>query len=234
MNQLITATTQDHLDILDIKDDFVVLKNGMVSVVLSTTAVNFDLLSTIEQDALISAFSMLLNSITFPVQVVVRSKKLDITKYVDKVRKTEIKISDPLMKSQAQAYRKYVQDVIRINQVLDKKFFVVLSYGAKSFATQPGTGPFDWLFKLLGSQNTRTSVNIQKAVSDAKVALIPRVDHITKEFNRIGVKTKQLLTQDLVELYFDLYNPSSMYGQRIRTNIDDYKSAIVSPAILEE
>ena len=81
---LVKATTQDHLDIEDIRDNMVILKNGSVCAVLQTTAVNFDLLSEIEQDAIIAAFSMLLNSISFPVQVVVRSKRLDITKYIEK------------------------------------------------------------------------------------------------------------------------------------------------------
>ena len=95
--QDIAPTTQDHLDIFDIKDDLTVLKTGTVCAVIQTTAVNFDLLSEIEQDAIIAAFSMLLNSITFPMQVVIRSRKLDISKYVDKVRKVESKISDPYL-----------------------------------------------------------------------------------------------------------------------------------------
>lgn len=230
----IIATTQDHLDILDIKDNFVILKNGQVSVVLKTTAVNFDLLSTMEQDALISAFSMLLNSITFPVQVVVRSKRLDITKYIEKVRLTESKITDPLMKMQAESYRKFVQETIKKNDVLDKRFFVSISNGGKNFATQPGSGPFDWLFSLLGTQNSRVNVNIEESIKQARVYLMPKIDYISKEFNRIGIKTSQLTTQELVELYFDLYNPSSRSGQRIRTGIEDYKSAVVSPAILGE
>ena len=69
MADKITNTTQEQIDILDIKEDLVILKNGIVCSVLQTTAVNFDLLSEIEQDAIIAAFSMLLNSITFPVQV---------------------------------------------------------------------------------------------------------------------------------------------------------------------
>lgn len=234
MTAQITATTQDHLDILDIKNDFVILKNGVVSIVLYTTAVNFDLLSEVEQDALISAFSMLLNSVTFPVQVVVRSKKLDISKYVDKVQKVESKITDPLMKTQASAYRKFVQDVIKENEVLDKRFFVVLSTGARNVAIEPGSGPFDWISKLMGSQNKRVNVNVEQVMKEAQAHLVPRADHITKEFNRLGVKARKLGTQELVELYFDLYNPTSQHGQRIRTNIEDYKSAIVSPAILEE
>jgi hypothetical protein len=234
MSAQITSTTQEHLDILDIKDDFVILKNGVVSVVLYTTAVNFDLLSEVEQDALISAFSMLLNSVTFPIQVVVRSKKLDISKYVEKVQRIESKITDPLLKGQAQAYRKFVQDVIKQNEVLDKKFFVGRATGAKNVAVEPGSGPFDWVARLMGSQNKRVNVNVDQALSQARAHLLPRSDHVVREFNRLGVKARRLTTQELVELYFDLYNPSSVSGQRIRTNVDDYKAAIVSPAILEE
>jgi hypothetical protein len=234
MSNQITATTQEHLDILDIKDDFVILKTGVVSTVLYTTAVNFDLLSEVEQDALISAFSMLLNSVTFPVQVVVRSKKLDISKYVEKVQRIESKITDPLMKIQAQSYRKFVQDVIKQNDVLDKKFYVVISTGAKNVAVEPGSGPFDWIARLMGTQNKRVNVNVDQVLSQARAHLTPRADHLVKEFNRLGVKARKLNTQELVELYFDLYNPSSLAGQRIRTNVEDYKSAIVSPAILEE
>jgi len=227
------ATTQDHLDILDIKDNFVILKNGAVCAVIQTTAVNFDLLSEIEQDAIIAAFSMLLNSITFAIQIVIRSRKLDISKYVEKVRKVEMKITDPLLKHQAEAYRKFVQEVIKVNEVLDKRFYVVIPSGV-SRVGEEGAGAFDWIMKLMGTQNRRTSVNVEKVLQAGKIELDPKVDHVTKEFNRIGIKTKQLSTQELVELYFDIYNPSTAHGQRIRTNVEDYKTAIVNPAIIEE
>lgn len=228
----ITTTTQEHLDILEIKDNLVVLKNGIICAVLQTTAVNFDLLSEIEQDAIIAAFSMLLNSITFPIQVVLRSKKLDITKYIEKIQRVESKITDPLMKHQAEAYRKFVQEVIKTNEVLDKKFFVVVPSGATMSLEQ--TGAFDWVTKLFGTQNKRVNVNVDKAIQDASIQLSPKIDHVAKEFSRLGVKSRQLTTQELVELYFDIYNPTTLSGQRIRTNVEDYKTAVVSPAIIEE
>ena len=155
-------TTQDHLDILDIKDDFVVLKNGSVCAVLQTNAVNFDLLAEIEQDAIITAFSTLLNSITFPMQIVIRSKKLDITKYLDKVQRVEMKIQDPLLRRQAEAYRKFVQEVIKTNEVLDKKFYVVVP-SKSSAPSQGGTsGPFDWISRLIGASNKRINFEISK------------------------------------------------------------------------
>jgi hypothetical protein len=229
----IKATTQDHLDIEEIKDDLVILKNGSVCSVLQTTAVNFDLLSEIEQDAIIAAFSMLLNSITFPVQVVLRSKKLDISKYIEKVQRTENKITDPLLKYQAASYKEFVADFIVRNEVLDKKFYVAIPSGGSS-EKDLGANPFEWIFKLFGLHTKRVTVDVNAALKRAQTQLTPKVDHLIGEFNRIGVKARQLNTQELVELYFDIYNPSSVHGQRIRTNIDDYKTAIVNPAILEE
>ncbi|EKD95981.1 MAG: hypothetical protein ACD_24C00233G0002 [uncultured bacterium] len=227
------ATTQEHLDVEEIKDNLVILKSGSVAAVLQTTAVNFDLLSEIEQDAIIAAFSMLLNSLTFPVQVVIRSKRLDITKYIEKVQRIENRLQDPLLKHQAEAYRKFVQEIIKTNDVLDKTFYVTISTGG-GMESELSSGPFDFLSKLLGTHTKRVRVNVDAALKMAQTQLVPRVDHVIGEFNRIGVKARQLTTQELVELYFDIYNPSSIHGQRIRTNVDDYKTALVNPAIFEE
>lgn len=229
----VTATTQDHLDIEDIQDDLVILKNGSVAGILSTTAVNFDLLSEIEQDAIIAAFSMLINSITFPIQIVLRSKRLDITNYLEKVTKVESKIEDPLLKHHAEAYRKFVQETITKNEVLDKKFYVIVSTN-RPISKETGENPFEFITRLFGTHTKRVNVNVQRVLKDAKTDLEPKLDHIKKEFRRIGIKAEQLKTQEIVELYFDIYNPSTVHGQRIKTDISDYQTAIVNPAIFEE
>ncbi len=236
MTDKITATTQQHLDIVDIRDDLVVLKNGSVAGILKTTAVNFDLLSEIEQDAIIAAFSMLINSITFPIQIVIRSKRLDISSYLERVVKVERKIEDPLLKHQAEAYRKYVQETITNNDVLDKKFYVVVSTN-KIVGGGPGSNnPFDFFIRLFqpNTNNMRANVDIPKAIKTAKVELEPKLAHLQKEFRRLGIKAEQLNTQELVELFFDIYNPSAVHGQRIKTNVADYQTAIVNPAIFED
>jgi type IV secretory pathway VirB4 component len=229
----ITATTQQHLDIEDIRDDMVILKNGSAAAVLKTTAVNFDLLSEIEQDAIIAAFSMLINSITFPIQIVIRSKKLDISNYLEKVIKVERKIEDPLLKHQAEAYRKFVQETISKNEVLDKKFYIIVSTN-KPISKDGGSNPFEFITRLFGTHTKRKDVNVNRALKEAKMELEPKLAHITKEFRRIGVQAEQLNTQELVELYFDIYNPSAVHGQRIQTDINDYQTAVVNPAIFEE
>src|SRR3989344_249529 len=229
----IKSTTQEHLDMEDIKDDLVVLKSGDVAAVITTTAVNFALLSEIEQDALIAAFSMLLNSITFPMQVVIRSKRVDISNYLTKVVQTERSLTDPLLKQQAQSYRKYIQEIIKVNDVLDKKFYVVVPSGSAKYQ-ELGSSPFDWIGRLLGMHTKRVKVNVEQALLRAKPDLLPKVEHLIGEFNRLGIKARQLNTQAIVELYFDFYNPATAQSQRVRTSIGDYKTALVEPAILEE
>ena len=84
-----SSTTQDHLDIANIKDNIVLLKNGGACAVLQAYAINFDLLSLPEQDAAIAAYSSLLNSLSFPIQVTIRSKEMDISEYIDRIKEYE-------------------------------------------------------------------------------------------------------------------------------------------------
>ncbi len=232
--QNVKTTTQDHLDIVDIKGNVVVLQNGSIAAVIQTRAVNFNLLSDIEQDAIIASFSMLLNSITFPVQVVIRSKKLDITKYIEKVIRVERQITDPLLKKQAEAYRRFIQEIIKQNEVLDKSFYVIVPAGGTTASGDIASQPFGWLIRLLGKQNKRVKVDVDRTIQAYMPELMPKVDHLIKQFNRLNIQARQLNTQELVQLYFDIYNPVSKHNQRIQTNIDDYKSAVVNPAFADE
>lgn len=230
----VKQTTQEHLDIVDIKNNVVVLQNGSIAAVIQTRAVNFNLLSDIEQDAIIAAFSMLLNSITFPVQVVIRSKKLDISKYIEKVIRVERQITDPLLKKQAEAYRRFIQEIIKQNDVLDKSFYVVVPAGGTVSTGDVASQPFGWLTRLLGRQNKRVHVDVDRNVQAYMPELMPKVDHLIKQFSRLNIQAKQLNTQELVQLYFDIYNPIAKHNQRIQTNIDDYRAAVVNPAFAEE
>lgn len=232
-NPEIKTTTQNHLDIEDIRDGMVILKNGEVAAILTTTAVNFALLSEREQDALISAFSMLLNSITYPIQVVIRSKRIDISNYLKRVIKTEKGLEDPLLKKQAQSYRKFVQNIVKTNEVLAKNFYIVIPAGTAKQKVR-GSTPFDWLEKLTGKHTKRINVNVDQVLNKAKPNLLPKVDHITGEFRRLGIKARQLKTQEIVELYFEMYNPETSQTQKLRTDINDYKTGIVEPAIIGE
>src|SRR3990170_5086173 len=103
-------STQEHLDIEDIRDDVVLLKNGSASALLQTTAVNFDLLSETEQDSMIFAFASLLNSLNFPIQILVRTKRMDITNYLYRIGEAKKNAPNPTLLNHIKRYEKFITD----------------------------------------------------------------------------------------------------------------------------
>src|SRR3990167_9436445 len=131
----IPASTQAHLDIEDIRDDLLVLKNGNVVIVLQTNAVNFDLLSEQEQDAMIFAYSQMLNSLSFPIQILIRSKLMDISSYLQKLREAKHQQTNHALIAQMELYENFIKELIAKNNVLDKRFYVIIPYTELSFSS---------------------------------------------------------------------------------------------------
>lgn len=212
------ASTQEHLDIEDIVDDLVVLKTGWVALVMSTTAVNFDLLSEAEQDATIYAYGAFLNSLTFPLQTLIRSKKADITAYFNSLEEAERTQPNPDLKNQIAKYKDFIQATVQQKTVLDKKFYLIINYST----TTAGFG----FGKKVPTFNSRAQL-----VETAKVALAPRRDHVIHQTARLGLLTRQLTTQELVELFYDIYNPAPAGTQRVILDSNSYTTPLVQPAI---
>lgn len=178
-------TTQQHLLISDIKDDILVLKNGGGALVLQVSAVNFGLLSDREQAAIISAFAQMLNSLNFSIQIVIYSERLNITSYLkllDIALKAQL---NPLLAKMISDYRQFIQTTIKENDVLDKKFFLVIPL----FALELGL--------------TTSQQSLQQKI---KTVLLPRRDQVIRQLNRVGLKATQLTNQKLIELFYDMYN----------------------------
>jgi len=214
-----TASTQAHLDVEDIIDDLVILKTGWVALVLSTTAVNFDLLSEVEQDATIYAYGAFLNSLSFPLQILVRSKKADITTYFKRLEEAENEQPNPDLKMQIQKYKDFIQLTVQRKTILDKRFYLVINFspleaGLKGFGKKPAKNKNQ--VELLGR---------------AKAALSPKKEHIIKQMSRLGLTAKQLTNKELIELFYDIYNPAPTGTQRIMLDTQSYTAPMVKPAL---
>lgn len=216
-------STQEHLDIDDIRDSLVVLKNGEAVSIIQTNAINFDLLSEREQDAIMFAYAALLNSLTFPIQVLVRTKRMDITNYMQTLSQARRKARTDIMRSQIDKYAYFIKNLVSKNQVLDKRFYIVIPYLAISLTQLKSVGTF------FGKAPPPT--NKWATIEKAKVNLSPKVEHIIKQLNRIGLKSKQLSTEELVELFYDLYNPEVTREQKAALATQEYTTPIVEPAI---
>ncbi len=179
--------TKEFILIDKITDDVAILKDGSVVMVIQTSAVNFDLLSENEQLAIIGSFAALLNSLSFSIQILIRSKKLDISHYLNTLKEAERKQTNPLLQLMMQRYRAFVAAIIRDNEVLDKQFYVILA-----------VSPIE-----LG---VVSSSNYEKNLPKAQNLLGPRRDHILKQLSRIGLKSTQLTNERLIRLFYDIYN----------------------------
>src|SRR3990167_3022024 len=215
-----SASTQEHLDIEDILEDLVILKSGWISMVLSTSSVNFDLLSETEQDATIYAYGAFLNSLTFPLEVLIRSKKADISSYFTHLEDAEASQPNPDIKAQIKKYKEFISSIVSQKTVLDKEFYLIINFS-----------PLEMGFKGLAKASGANAKNKKQLLLGAKASLAPKRDHIIKQMGRIGLNVKQLTTQELIELFYDIYNPAPTGTQRVILDTQSYTTPIVEPAV---
>ncbi|OGG06764.1 hypothetical protein A2872_00845 [Candidatus Gottesmanbacteria bacterium RIFCSPHIGHO2_01_FULL_42_12] len=195
------GSTQDHLEIEDIRDDIIILKDGSCALIIQTSAVNFGLLSQAEQEAIIYAYAGLLNSLTFAVQIVIRSKRKDISSYVAKLDQFEAKQENPLLKNQIAKYKEFVVKTVKDNNVLDKKFYIIIPFSSMELGVGSSAKS---LVKQRGLPLPKEII-----LEKAKVALSPKAEHLYRLMGSLGLKGRQMTTPELIELFFDAYNPNT-------------------------
>ncbi len=203
----IPYSTQDHLEVKDIIDDLVLTKTGSVALVIQTTAVNFDLLSEFEQENKIYAFAGLLNSLNFHIQILIRTNQIDITKYIDYLKAQDSKPMSEGLKYQLNIYTHFIQNLIVQNDVLDKKFYIVIPYNP--------AGEVSILNSLDSFNKDKEAERLKqlealkyKVIEQAAIFLSPKRDHVLKQLNRMGLLGHQLNNNELMELFYDIYNPN--------------------------
>lgn len=199
MSTPVRGTTQHFIDIEDIKGDLVVLKDGSCSLILETAAVNFGLLSEKEQDALIYAFSAFLNSLSFPIQIFIMSYKMDVTSYLDLIDQQLKKQQSPQLKEQIEKYYQFIANIVQENEVLEKRFFVVIPFNALELGIKGGF--------FFGKKGQKLPYPIGYIVKRAQTSLFPKRDHILRQLSRLGLRAGQLSTRQLIELFYNMYNP---------------------------
>ena len=227
-SQAITSTTQEFLDIFDVTDDLLLLKSGAAAVILQVTAMNFGLLAEEEQDAIIYGYAGLLNSLNYPIQIVVRSQTKDVTSYLNLLKEKEEETVSPSRKQQIRQYREFVADLVQERNVLDKKFYVVIP------ASGIELGIVQAQSILPGVKNPDiSSFDRSIIIERAKNLLEPKRDHIIAQFARIGMFSRQLVTQEIIQLFYTAYNPEASDGQKM-TDSRQYTSTVVEGNLEEK
>jgi len=200
----IKGTTQEHLPVEDIVNNIVVLKDGNCATVLQVSSVNFDLLAENEQNALVYAYGGILNSLNFPIQVLIRTKTKDISSYLKNLKTYENKQNNPLLKERIVNYEKFIEEMVKKNDVLSKIFYIIIPFstlelGISSLIPKGGRMPFDKNYIL----------------EKAKASLEPKRDQILRLFSRIGLDIKKVETKELIELFYSIYNEETADVQKM-------------------
>lgn len=202
-DKTISATTQELLPIADIVDGLVIYRNGGAAQIMESTSLNFGLLSKNEQEAVIASYAGLLNSFNFPVQIVVRSQKKDISNYMKFLTEAEGKIKSPKLRVIMQDYKNFVLEAIRKKNVLSKRFYIVIPFTpfelgvTKSVAASlPPT-----------SRNKPLPFPRSYVIRKSKIALYPKRDFLIRQAGRLQIKLKPLSNEGLLRLFYETFNP---------------------------
>lgn len=206
----IKSTTQKFIEIEDVKDDVFLLRDGSAGCIIEVGAVNYWLLSAEEQQAMIFAYANLLNSLSFPVQVLILSKKMNISSYLEYVDKKIEQQTNPNLKKILSSYKEFIKTIIKKGTVLEKRFFFVIPFS-----------PLE-----LGVSGVASNLNKEYIFSRAKTSLYPKRDHLIRLLLKIGLKPKVLYKQEIVELFYDLYNPSPT-GTKLAP-VESYTDVVLS------
>lgn len=203
MAENIKSSTQEHLDIYAIKDHLVFLKDGSAALVLKTTAINFNLLSEEEQDASIYAYAGLLNSLSFPIQILIRSQRKNISDYLNLIDNRIQSVPSQKVKEQLLNYRQFVKSLVKENRVLEKKFFVIVPFTVIELGLSKSS------FNPFTKFPQKPPYDLSYIEEKATMIIYPRRDHLIRQLGRIGLKASQLTTSELVTLFYNIYNHTS-------------------------
>lgn len=195
-------STKQYLDIAEIREDIVIMKDGTLRAVLLASSINFALKSEEEQNAIISGYVQFLNSLDFHLQVVIQSRRLNIERYMEKLKEQEKKQINELLRMQIADYRQFVGELIELGDIMSKKFYVVIPY---SSFTNKRKSFFD-RFKEVLSPASIVKMQAGKFL-EKKRDLMMRVEAVSTGLASMGIQTAVLDTQSLIELYYNAYNP---------------------------
>ncbi|MBT5338048.1 hypothetical protein HN858_01445 [Candidatus Falkowbacteria bacterium] len=206
----VTTSTQLFLDIAEIKNDTVIMKDGTMRAVLMASSINFALKSEDEQNALVSAYVTFLNYLDFPIQIVIQSRKLDIEGYLKRIEEAEKELTNELLKRQILDYKNYINELVDLGDIMTKHFFIAVPFS-------PIEGKGGGFFEKLGAVFSPAKVirlkqdKFEKFLHD----LNQRVEHVNMNISSLGITAVRLDTQSLIELYYNAYNPAIAKSQKL-------------------
>jgi len=222
-------STQNSLQIAEIRDGIVIMQDGSFRSVIMAKSINFDLMSPQEREAVEYSYQGFLNSLYFPIQIFTRSQKVDLGPYIEKLDKIRSEHDNMLLALLMEDYIGFMSDLATQTNIMDKKFYVVVPYIPVIDAQKAVEASKNFITNFVGvfsKKETRVTIN-EADLEAAKTELRNRVQAALGGLLQCGVQGLPLDTQELIELYYDGYNPDTATRQQLK-NFNDLNAPMVT------
>lgn len=200
-----SKATQGFVPIKEIRNGMIILKDASLRAIIMASSINFALKSTEEQEAVIYQFQSLLNSLDFPIQIYIQSRRLDIRPYLAQLKEREAIQTNELLKVQTREYMQFIKQFTDSTNIMSKSFFIVVPYQGAMLSTKSGGGLFGGGSKKTDKEKeTKRNETLDELIGQ----LEQRLQVVEQGLLRTGVRTVRLGSEELIELYYKLFNPS--------------------------
>lgn len=224
--QIPDNTTTRYLPFSQIKENVILLKDSSARVVLKCSTLNFLLKSQEEQDAIIMSYQRFLNSLDFPVQILIRSKKMDINWYLTKLNWLAIEQKNSLLQNQTYEYIEYLRKLIEVAQIMKKEFYIVVPF---DFEENKSVRDLSFVWSItnfwwsINSWDDIVKIKSQmRQFTKLKKWLATRTNSIKTSLESIWIKAQELNKTELVNFLTDYYNPTMDNFEMMKWDIDNY------------
>ena len=220
-------STQRYLPFSQIRENIMIMKDSSARIVLRCSTINFLLKSMEEQDAIIISFQRFLNSLDFPIQILVKSSKLDINWYLNKLNNLALNQTNSLLQNQTYEYIEYLRKLVEVAQIMKKEFFVIIPYDEQDNKSVKDTSilsPFKHFWTSVFA-NWVDIVKIKSQIRDfsnLKRWLSWRINWIKTSLDNIWIRTEEMSKNDLIKFLTDYYNPNLDSYSELRAETSSY------------
>lgn len=205
------SSTQSFTEIVDIVDNIVLLHGGSACTIIEITASNFALLSEQEQNARIYAYASLLNSLSFPIQILIRNKRIDISSYLKDLDAQELATKNMLLKKHIEMYRSFITEMISVNVVLNKAFYIAIPFSSLEAG-----------FSGVGGKNKggKSDPARQTLIEAAEKSLSGKSESLLSQLGKLSLQARLLEKEELVKLFYDIFNGLAIQGNQAESDVN--------------
>jgi len=207
-----SVATQQFVDIAEIKNGIVILKNGGLRRVLMVSGINFDLKSEEEQNIILYAFQNFLNTLDFSMQFVIHSRKMNIDAYIENLKKRGEQEENELLRNQISEYMEFIKSFVEQNAVMAKTFFAVVPYDP----IQISGAASDLLSGLKFWEKKKDKDKKDEGEEQKIIQLNQRTEQVISGLNQIGLRAVALNNEELIELFYNYYNPAKVERKELK------------------